>query len=292
MKVFVCQPHGYCEGVIMAINLALKTRENYPLRPIYIIGMLVHNEHVNNILFEHKITTLDYPFAKLKEAMGELPPESIVVFTAHGHPASLESHARKLNLTIVDATCTYVSDNLHLIKEAAHNGQKVIYIGKENHPETLSALSVSDNVVLYREDDLNLYRAFNDDLVPPLVINQTTLAYDSLLPIHYRIRNVIPKAIFAEEICPATRLRQNAVKNIPQEVGAILVVGSKRSANTNHLVAIAKASHPKADVNLIGSIDELDLDKIRRFALVAVSAGASTPLEITEKVISALKAIE
>jgi 4-hydroxy-3-methylbut-2-enyl diphosphate reductase len=292
MKVFVCQPHGYCEGVIKAINLALKTRENYPLRPIYIIGMLVHNEHVNNILLEHKITTLDYTFSELKDVMSELPSESIVVFTAHGHPASLESYARKLNLTIVDATCSYVSDNLHLIQEATNNGQKVIYIGKENHPETLSALSIGKNVFLYRKDDLDYYRTFCQDSIPPLVINQTTLAYDSLLPIHYQIRNVIPQAIFAEEICPATRLRQNAVKNIPQEVDAILVVGSKRSANTNHLVSIAKESHPKAEVYLIDSINDLDLTKVRHFKFVAVSAGASTPLEVTEKVISALKAIE
>ena len=60
MKVVKITPRGYCYGVVDAMMLAMQTARNFDLpRPIYILGMIVHNRHVTEAFEKEGIITLD-----------------------------------------------------------------------------------------------------------------------------------------------------------------------------------------------------------------------------------------
>lgn len=51
IEVIKISPRGYCYGVVDAMVLARQAAQNLDLpRPIYILGMIVHNSHVTQSL--------------------------------------------------------------------------------------------------------------------------------------------------------------------------------------------------------------------------------------------------
>ena len=93
MKITVIEPKSYCAGVTNAINIALKAKEDYPKREIYILGKLVHNQLVINDLNEKGIKTLYQPKKTYEQLINTVPPESVLIFTAHGHDKKLDDYA-------------------------------------------------------------------------------------------------------------------------------------------------------------------------------------------------------
>ncbi len=126
----------------------------------------------------------------------------------------------------------------------------------------------------------------------PLVINQTTLNTKDLKEIYIDIIVHLPKARILDEICPATRLRQEALISLESDVDLILVIGDKNSSNTNRLVEIAKANHPNIPSYLISDIDELKNIEINKKKHVAIASGASTPKKEIDKIKEYLKSLD
>lgn len=289
MNVFVTNPHGYCAGVVSAIKVAIKTKKENPDRRVIVLGMLVHNQEVIEMLASQGIETFQDPKKSLSELLDEVPSDALVIFTAHGHDQKLESQAMKRGITFFDATCTKVTQNMNLIETALETGRDVIYIGKPKHPETIAALSLGKKVFLYDRFIPFDYKLITDKR--PLVLNQTTISFLELVKIHDAIRNAIPDAEIIDEICSATRLRQQAVLDIPENVEVIFIVGSPFSANTEKLTEVARISHMKTRVYQIKTAAEIDDRSLKNVNFVAVASGASTPLETTDEVIRHLKAL-
>ncbi|MBL1798823.1 hypothetical protein ELE67_29465, partial [Klebsiella pneumoniae] len=44
MEITLLKPFGYCQGVIVAFSKALEYASSHKNEPIYMLGMLVHNE--------------------------------------------------------------------------------------------------------------------------------------------------------------------------------------------------------------------------------------------------------
>lgn len=289
MNVFVTNPHGYCAGVVTAIKVAIKTKKENPDRRVIVLGMLVHNQEVIEMLASQGIETFQDPKKSLSELLEEVPSDALVIFTAHGHDKKLETLATKKGITFFDATCTKVTQNMNLIASALEVGRDVIYIGKPKHPETVAALSLGKKVVLFDRFIPFNYKIITDK--HPLVVNQTTISFLELVKIHDEIRNMIPEAEIIDEICSATRLRQQAVLDIPENIEVIFIVGSPFSANTEKLTEVARISHMKARVYQIKTAAEIDDRSLKNVNFVAVASGASTPLETTDEVIKRLKAL-
>lgn len=289
MKLHICQPHGYCEGVMRAITIALNKRKEHPNTPIAILGMLVHNEFVIELLEKHNIMTINRPTIDGDNSyLGNLPKDTLIIFTAHGHPLYYEDLITSFGLTYIDATCPKVEITHDIINEALNNNQDIIYIGQSNHPETEAALSIDDKrIFLYDlNDKLDFSRVKHQT---PKVVNQTTLAINELEHVHNHILENIPGAEIHDEICRATRMRQEAVKNIPADVDLIYIVGSTHSNNTKKLVDVARISHSHADVYHIQSVADITPHQYENKKSAAVAAGASTPLHVTREVINHLK---
>ena len=287
MKCYVCNPRGYCAGVIKAITKAKKTKKMYSDRPIYVFGMLVHNEDVKDSLLKEGIITIE-DTSNYKEVINNLPSNSVLIFTAHGHKEEIESYAKEKGLITVDTTCEIVKKNLDLIRNAIKNNKDVIYIGKNNHPETTAAISLSENVHLLEIGKDFDYASVKES---PLVLNQTTLSHLELKDTHDIIKDNIPSADIIDEICDATKIRQLSVLNIPSEVDLIIIVGGKKSSNTKKLYEIATSKYPNVKVMQVLNAEEINKNDLLGHNYAAIASGTSTPIEITNKVIELIKSI-
>ena len=280
--ITLLKPIGHCFGVLKAIEIAKETKEKYQDKNIYVFGLLVHNEEVVKALEEINIKTIEMNEDNAIEFLNKFTPNDIVIFTAHGHPQVYEEILNRNHVTYVDATCKKVKDCFKVIKEA----DEVIYIGKTHHPETVAALTMNPNAHLY-----DIKQGFDYSLLKsdhPLVINQTTLSFLELKNIHQEIKNKLPRAVFYDEICDATLLRQIAIKNLDSSVDTIIIVGSNKSSNTMKLYDIALKVHPDKQVVLVKDVEELKALKLV-YKNVVIASGTSTPYQTIVKIEEYLK---
>ena len=290
MKITVIEPKSYCAGVTNAINIALKAKQDYPKREIYILGKLVHNQLVINFLNEQGIKTIYQPNKTYEELINTVPKQSILIFTAHGHDKKLNDIALQHSLMIMDATCPKVKHNLDLIEKELADNHQVIYIGHKSHPETEAALSLDKNVLLYDVKFGFDYSKVNDS--SPLVINQTTLNIIDIKNNFEDIKAHIPDARVLEEICNTTRLRQEAVIALPDDVDLIIVVGDIYSSNTKRLYEIARMAHPETLSVMVSELHELNLSLLKEKKHIAIASGASTPLSAIEEIVEYLEKLD
>ena len=290
MRITVIEPKSYCAGVTNAINIALKAKDDYPNRQIYILGKLVHNQLVTNYLNEQGIKTLYDPKRNYFELIDMIPTQSVLIFTAHGHDKRLEDYALQHSLLFLDATCPKVKHNLDLIEKELKENHQVIYIGHKSHPETEAALSLDNNVIIYDVKFGIDYSKLTDP--SPLVINQTTLNIIDIKKNYEDIKAHIPDARILEEICNTTRLRQEAVINLPSDVDLIIVVGDIYSSNTKRLYEIAQMAHPDTLSVMVSELHELDLSLLKEKKHIAIASGASTPNFAIEEIVNYLNNLE
>ena len=284
MKVVLVEPQGFCGGVFRAINIAIEAKETHPNNRVFVLGALVHNQTVLDDLNKKGIFTLegDDETALIRS----LKEDDVLVFSAHGHNERLDLIAKELHLIVYDTTCPRVKMNMNIIKNNIEKGHQVIYVGQKGHRETNAALSISNNISLY---DINI--PFNYYFITdksPIVINQTTLNYLDLSAIHEDIMAHIPEARITNEICSATRLRQEAVLKIKDDTDLVVVVGDKRSSNTQKLYDIAVKHLPNALTIMVLNLDELKTFHLEGKKKAAILSGASTPQYVVNEINSYL----
>lgn len=288
MKVTLLSPKGYCAGVTNAIKIAYQAKSEHPDVPVYILGMLVHNQIVIDELNNAGITTLHRESISDEALLESLDDGSVVVFSAHGHKKQLDELAKEKHFIVYDATCERVKHNLLIIEEELNNNHQVIYIGHKNHPEALAALSLGDNVFFYDiKSDFNFKQVKDKS---PLVINQTTLNTKELKELYIDIIIHKPKARIEDEICGTNRLRQEALINLKEDVDLIIIIGDRASSNTNRLLEIATSSHPNTKALLVSSLEEVEKIDLP-YHHVAVASGASTPVTEIDKIVNYLKTL-
>ncbi|WP_338470273.1 4-hydroxy-3-methylbut-2-enyl diphosphate reductase [Niallia sp. XMNu-256] len=285
MKVIKISPRGYCYGVVDAMVIARNAALDKTLpRPIYILGMIVHNKHITDAFEEEGIITLD---GQNRKEIIEKVDKGTVIFTAHGVSPEVRKIAEERGLISIDATCPDVTKTHDIIRNKEKEGYKIIYIGKKNHPEPEGAVGVAPHAVhlVSNEQEVEDLQLKADKI---LVTNQTTMSQWDVANIMDRIKEKYPHAEFEREICMATQVRQEAVAEQAGEADVLIVVGDPRSNNSNRLAQVSEEiAGTKA--YRIGDVTELDLEWIKDAKTVAVTAGASTPTPITKEVISFLE---
>lgn len=285
MEVLKISPRGYCYGVVDAMVLARQAAKNLDLpRPIYILGMIVHNSHVTQSFEDEGIITLDGP--NRMEILSQVT-QGTVIFTAHGVSPEVRKLARDKGLTTVDATCPDVTRTHVLIEEKVAEGCEIIYIGKKGHPEPEGAVGAAPGKVhlIEKEEEIEALEVHADRIV---ITNQTTMSQWDIKHIMKKLLEKYPGAEVHNEICMATQVRQEAVAEQAGQADLVIVVGDPRSNNSNRL---AQVSEEIAGVTAyrIADITELKLDWLQGIEKVAVTSGASTPTPITKEVITFLE---
>jgi len=285
MKVVKISPRGYCYGVVDAMTMALHAARNPDLpRPIYILGMIVHNSHVTEAFKKEGIITLDGPN---RLEILEQVDKGTVIFTAHGVSPQVRRRAREKGLTVVDATCPDVTRTHDLIREKVAQGYEVIYIGKKGHPEPEGAIGIAPDHVHLVESEADISR-LNVSAERIVITNQTTMSQWDVKHLVAKLKETFPRAEVYNEICLATQLRQEAVAEQAKEADLCIVVGDERSNNSNRLVQVAR------EIAGVPAYRVADVTEIRREWLegaktVAVTSGASTPTPLTKEVIDYLE---
>ncbi|MBP3951278.1 4-hydroxy-3-methylbut-2-enyl diphosphate reductase [Bacillus suaedae] len=285
MKVTKISPRGYCYGVVDAMVLARQAAANLDLpRPIYILGMIVHNKHVTDAFSEDGIVSLDGPNRVdiLKKV-----EKGTVIFTAHGVSPEVRKLAKDKGLTVVDATCPDVTRTHDLIREKQEEGYEFIYVGKKGHPEPEGAIGVAPEAVHLVE---SVQDVLDLDLSAKKIIitNQTTMSQWDVSDIMKKAMELYPQAEVHNEICLATQVRQEAVAEQAKECDLVIVVGDPKSNNSNRLAQVSEQiAGTKA--YRIGDISELKLEWLQGIETVGVTSGASTPTPITKEVINFLE---
>ncbi len=284
MKVKKISPRGYCYGVVDAMVIAKNAAMDETLpRPIYILGMIVHNKHVTDAFEQDGIITLD---GTNRLEILEKVETGTVIFTAHGVSPQVRELARRKGLVSIDATCPDVTVTHDLIREKTAEGYHIIYIGKSGHPEPEGAIGVAPDLVHLVEkiEDVNALELEEDKII---ITNQTTMSQWDVVHLMERLKEHFPHAEVHKEICLATQVRQEAVAEQAGDTDLLLVIGDPMSNNSNRLAQVSQdiAGTP---AYRISDLSELKLEWLEGIETVALTAGASTPTPIVKEVMKFL----
>lgn len=273
MKIKRAEKYGFCAGVRIA-DRKVKKFAQLGETDGHLLGQVVHNERVVEEMAQLGVDTVN--------AMGEVAGGTLI-FSAHGVPPSFHDQARSQGLNILDTTCPFVYDIHDEADAALGEGSHLVFIGDPKHREVIGythdldreRYHVLTSVVEAEAIDWTRYASVK-------VLYQTTLnAEDFEDVVRYIEARVQTKR--ADTICYATKENQDAARLLAadSEVGLILVIGGKKSANTHHLWEICARLKPSHLIQGPADIDPVWLDGIEA---VGITAGASTPDYVIEEV--------
>jgi 4-hydroxy-3-methylbut-2-enyl diphosphate reductase len=274
-RLVLASPRGYCAGVERAVETVGRALELHGA-PVYVRKQIVHNAHV--------VRDLERRGAVFVDTVGEVPPGSSVVFSAHGVSPAVRHSARFRGLRAIDATCPLVSKVHAEARHFARLGYTIFLIGHAGHEEVEGTTGEAPQSILLVETAEQA-----ETVVPPqterlVYLTQTTLSVDDTDEIVAILRRRFPavEAPKKDDICYATTNRQRAVKRILSAVDLLLVIGSRNSSNSNRLVDVARAGG--VDAYLIDDESEIDEAWLDGAATVGITSGASAPERLVERV--------
>ncbi|MEM9783199.1 MAG: 4-hydroxy-3-methylbut-2-enyl diphosphate reductase [Pseudomonadota bacterium] len=283
LEIVLANPRGFCAGVERAIKTVEHALAEFGA-PVYVRHEIVHNARVCD--------DLRAKGAVFVEEVEEVPPNSVVIFSAHGVPRRVENAAEAAAHHVIDATCPLVS-RVHVGgRRYVMDGRRVILIGHRGHPEVEGTLGQIETppdrpvLVVASASDVEALDLQPDE--PVSYVTQTTLSVSDTRGIIDAIRRRWPDAEGPDtrDICYATQNRQQAVAEIAGLVDAVVVVGARNSSNSNRLVEIALAAGVPA--RLVPSVADLERDFVEGVRRLGISAGASAPAVLVDEVMARL----
>jgi 4-hydroxy-3-methylbut-2-enyl diphosphate reductase len=275
VEVVLSSPRGFCAGVVRAIEVVDLCLERFG-PPVYVKHQIVHNPFV--------VAELERKGAITVETVEEIPPGSLVVFSAHGSPPEDFQRAEQRGLRVIDAVCPLVTRVHNEAKKYHREGKKVLLVGHRGHQEVRGTMGQVPMTLIDDADGRDLPHWDSDTEVA--VLTQTTLSVGDTANAIEDIKHRFPSAVVRSDICYATTNRQEAVTKMAVLVDLVLVIGAQNSSNCNRLREVAEAKGVPA--YLINGPEEIDPSWLEGRKKVGVTSGASTPEVLVESVIKAL----
>ncbi len=279
-EIILAEPRGFCAGVDRAIDIVEHALSKFGA-PIYVRHEIVHNTHV--------VDDLRARGAIFIEDLNDVPPDSTLVFSAHGVPKEVEHEAARRGFRVFDATCPLVT-KVHVEVAKLHKeGYEFIMIGHKGHPEvegTMGQLPSGIHLVEDAEDVAKIKPSQTNKLA---VVTQTTLSVDDAAEIMAAVKKHFPmvREPKQQDICYATQNRQDAIKVLSPQVDVVIVVGSPSSSNSNRLRDVAaKYGTPSY---MVDNASELQPQWLIGKNKIGLTAGASAPDILVQQVIARLR---
>jgi 4-hydroxy-3-methylbut-2-enyl diphosphate reductase len=274
----LANPRGFCAGVDRAIQIVEEALSQYG-KPIYVRHEVVHNQYV--------INDLKTKGAVFIEDLNDVPKGSHVIFSAHGISKAIREEAKSRELIPIDATCPLVTKVHVEVNKMLNQGMDIIMIGHKGHPEVEGTMGQIEEHHTNRK--MHLIETIED--VKHLIVDhpdkiayvtQTTLSIDDTKAIIEALKTKYPniQGPKSDDICYATKNRQDAVKEISGLCDLIIIVGSQNSSNSNRLKELALREGVEA--YMIDHEDALQSSWLLNKKNIGISAGASAP-EISVK---------
>ena len=289
-KVYLAKPRGFCAGVVMAIS-AVERAAAQEEKPVTVYHSIVHNHTV----VERLERGGNVHFVEDLDAIEALPDGGdTVIFSAHGISPVVRERARALGLATIDATCPLVTKVHTEAKKYAREGYTILLIGDSaRHQEVIGTRGEApENTVLVGvlgKSGEGLHDPHTVEVPDPqklVVLTQTTLSVDDTRRTIEILKARFPALIVppSEDLCYATKNRQDAVKNIAPNVDAFLVLTSTHSSNGMRLLELAAETCGRAyRLETAADLAQLDLGGVRS---VGITSAASTPDDLVQEVIA------
>ena len=287
LTLYLAAPRGFCAGVDRAIDIVNRAIELLGA-PIYVRHEVVHNRFVVEGLKQRGVIFV--------EELSEVPDDNIVIFSAHGVSQAVRKEAKERALTVFDATCPLVTKVHMEVARASRKNMEVVLIGHAGHPEVEGTMGqyASDTGGMYlveKPEDVQKLREMVKDPSHLHYVSQTTLSVDETADVIEELRRVFPdiQGPRKDDICYATQNRQDAVRDMAEDVDVVVVVGSKNSSNSTRLKELAeKLGTPGY---LTDCPEDIQTEWFDGKSKVGVTAGASAPEELVNQILDRIKEI-
>ena len=295
MKLIIGKTSGFCMGVKRAVDEATKEVEKNEGEVTYCLGELVHNPQV--------IQNLEQKGLKIIRQLSEIPnPKGKkVIFRAHGVTKQVYEQAEQLGLVILDFSCPKVLAIHEIAKQYVKKGVPIFLIGEKEHPEVIGTASFcgENSLVIQNEEELQeAIQKVKGEINELLIIVQTTFnlqrfnQFVEVMKQHLQDVTIEVK----NTICDATRLRQDETSQLSKNVDCMIVIGGKKSSNSNKLYQIAKENcestffieNVKELENMMQNEGKTEVD-FRKYDTIGMMAGASTPEQSVQEVVCFLE---
>ena len=285
-KLTVClaESAGFCFGVERAVDTVYEVlqeereKEEKERLPIYTYGEIVHNEKIVEDLESRGVTVL-----KDLDELRNLQ-KGIVVIRAHGVGKEIYDILKARGLRIVDSSCPFVQKIQKLVREHSKRGESVIVMGDPKHPEIQGILGWGEGDVTALKDIEEVEKLPDGNGKAIFVVAQTTFHIVKFKRVLETFKKKGYHTSVINTICNATFERQSEAKELAGRSDAMIVIGGSSSSNTKKLYEICKAICP--NTQLIQTVKDLKFNSDEAIRNVGITAGASTPKEIIEEVLT------
>ncbi len=276
MQIVTTRYGGFCFGVKRAVEtaMALEGEGNY------VLGEIIHNESVVEALKAHGVKTVS--------SVEEVPDGARLLIRTHGEAKAVFDRAAEKRLEIVDCTCPFVRNIQKIAEEKHGQGYAVVIAGDKNHPEVKGIDGWCENCAIVVSQPFEISKIGAEKVC---IVAQTTFSVEKFDEILKNIQKDCSKTVeIFKTICYTTIKRQEEAESISAECDAVIVLGGKKSNNTEKLFEIC--SKNCENVFRVSSPVEVDFKKLRKFKKVGIVVGASTPSAQSREVISNMENAE
>ena len=279
MKVLLADELGFCFGVERAVEMVEEAlSEGDTVRAL---GPLIHNEQEMQRLGKFGVTTISEPV--------QIKRGETAVIRAHGVTPDVQRELEATASKVVDATCPFVTRVQKLAARAAAENRHVIIVGNPDHPEMIGVKGYAPDHAFVIKDETEV--AALPRLRSPLVVSQTTIKLKTFQDTANAIKTKTDDEVqIVNTICSATRDRQDAARALAGAVDAFYIIGGRHSSNSRKLLTVCLEQCAKSF--LIETEDEINPSDLIGVKTVGVTAGASTPNWLIEKIVKHLESIE
>lgn len=278
LEIRISDCAGFCWGVERALEMTLEAADHAPA-PLNSLGPLIHNPGVIADLKRRGVGVIDGP---------DEVAEGTVILRSHGVPRSAREKLVAHGLTIIDATCPFVTSAHEKAARLKKDGYLVVILGERDHPEVLGLKSYAGKDSLVAESPADLPEEIPSRRVG--VVVQTTQSHERLSELVSYLAPQVKELLVHNTICSATEQRQAAAIAMAAEVDVVVVVGGRESGNTRRLAELCALQQPRT--HHVESAEEIDPSWFHGLHTVGITAGASTPPEQIEAVAAALRRVE
>lgn len=280
MKIIRAKHSGFCFGVQNAIDKTEEAIDKNDRRRIFTCGQLIHNRGVTDSLAKRGVNIID--------DINEACADDVVIVRSHGEPKEFYTRAEEIGVSLIDATCVFVSKIHDIVFEAKKAGRTIVIIGSKEHQEVKATNGWCDYSAFIIENPIDAEEVLKSGAISkadkPLIVCQTTIRRELLEEILEVFREYSIDFEVKNTICNATRFRQESCAELARKVDAMVVIGDPNSSNSRKLFEIAEKNCRNS--YFVQDISDLALQDLAKYNSIGMTAGASTPEVTIKEVIS------
>ena len=281
MQVIRAKVLGFCMGVRRAVELACLQTETGAGK-VFTLGPLIHNPQTLADLKSRGVEILD------ETHLPENASGVVVIIRAHGVAPRVEETLRQRGAVIVDATCPRVKASQLKARSLAESGFRLFLAGEARHAEIAGIrgyaaaapfCAVVGNAAEAETSAAALYA--KESGAKTALIGQTTVSGPEYAAVGGAIKKYFPNLEIIQTICAATTDRQQSLRELLNNVDAVIIAGGKESANTRRLAAIAgESGKPCVLAESAAGIPQAFFS----CKTIGLCAGASTPDSVIDEI--------